>query len=178
MYYKQSIILYYVSSTNNTLTCVDKSYQDLNWYGCGRDSNQSNSLVTIPDAYVARHSRHLSATADGKNILISYEDSSNVLNFMYGVHQAWNFEWRNITSDILSAASPNDEYQLTEMCSFSQWELYCFMTIEQTSHSGLVELKVYINASDVSNIKVDGMSSATMGWTALMLDSFKFVFPL
>ena len=107
----------------------------------------------VPNAYVARHSRHLSANTSGENILLSYEDFSNVLNVIYGVKHAQTFEWRNITSDVLSVGSP-DVSQLTEMCSFSYVGLYCFMTINQTSHLGIMSFMVYVNASNVSQIDI------------------------
>ena len=147
-------MVYYVSSTKSTLTCVEQLRQvglD-DWYGCGGGSTWV--VIRAPNAYVARHSHHLSATTSGENILLSYEDFSNVLNVMYGVRQAETFEWHNITSDALSAASPDDDYQLAEMCSVLPFRLYCFIINKQRLLLGIMAFRVFNNTSNVSDIEI------------------------
>ncbi|KAL8794416.1 MAG: hypothetical protein Q9195_003003 [Heterodermia aff. obscurata] len=142
-----SFVVYYVSATDGTLNCVQL---------CSRPTfcPCSEGLSIAPNVSVARQSRHLSATTDGENILISYEDPSNVSNVIYGPIPQSVLEWRNVTSDLLcstNADSQPADYQLADVCSFSTMKLYCFMTGPRSGPS-LVAAQATINATNVSDI--------------------------
>ena len=112
-----------------------------------------------PNASVARQSHHISATADGEGIFISYEDSSNVVNVMYLAGQTKGFEWRNVTSDVLHLleSDGDTDIQLADICSFSSLMLFCFITNKNGSISGIAQLQID-NAANVSDISFKGKS--------------------
>lgn len=123
---------------------------------CGATGDQAGTSLA-PNASVALQSRHLTAVSDGEQVFMSYEDSSDVLNVMYGAKkgQEASFEWRNMTSDFSSAVGKSlgqTDLQLAHMCSSSQSPdlVYCFITNNQRSRSGMVELQVsYDNVSNI-----------------------------
>ena len=110
---------------------------------------------------MARQSRHLTATTVGEGVLVSYEDSSNVLNVMYNIMPNTGLEWRNMTSDILSTvvrkveADSHTDVQLANACTFTGMVLFCLITNKQRSMSGNVKIEFY-NVTNVSGISFDG----------------------
>ena len=154
--FKQTFILFYVSSTSDVLTCVQQpggSYR----YSCG-DTSDPSARPKVPKAIVARDSRHLSAATTEKGIMISYEDRSNVLNVMYGVtkEQRSDLEWQNVTNNITSAAAqrvPGTGVHLEELCTFSLLILYCMITNNPRTSSGIIDFQIGSNTSSASDIR-------------------------
>ena len=126
--------MFYVSSENNTLSCVDI------------DSPNTECSLEIKDLQVATESTHIRAeiiyyTKDGNaSVLLMYQNLYNRLVFMLGTGIGFDFSWswQNVTARITSAITvhlPDLHFAIPCRATwYGHWQLVCLLADESRRH--------------------------------------------